>query len=69
MAMQPREKRLATIVGVPDLQLVDLAAGTIAEASVGPLGEALGDSFGPCLSRDGRTLVFVSSASKKPSPL
>lgn len=51
-----------TIVGVTDILLADLVAGTVVEASVGPAGEALGGSGGPCLSRDGRALAFVTSA-------
>lgn len=52
-----------TVLNVPEVHLVDRTLHTVAEASVGPGGEAFGGSFAPVLSADGRTLVFQSFAS------
>lgn len=51
-----------TIGNVDEIHLLDRTTGKIAEASIGVAGEAFGATRAPCLSADGRSLLFQSLA-------
>ena len=50
-----------TMVGVPEVWVVDRDSGTVAELA-GPDGEPFGDTFAPAISRDGTVIAFLSTA-------
>lgn len=56
-----------TMVGVPEVWVVDREAGTVEELT-GPDGEPYGDTYAPAISRDGTAIAFLSTAANL-SPL
>lgn len=51
-----------TVANITEIHLLDRSDNTIAEASIGVSGEAFGAARAPCLSADGRALLFQSVA-------